>query len=403
MKVRVDFADEQHELDLSSERLIGTWRGPSGLPPEQLAPEGRGVLENPLGFPPFRQLFVPGDRIAIALDPTLSGLEPVLGVLDEVLRSAGIEEGSVTVVTTADASPEVEQTLPRGMALARHEPRDAKAMAYLATTKEGRRVYLNRYLTDADVVIPLGRLGYDPITGYRGPWSAVFPALSNQETIDSYRVRIPEDPHERAAPRPHLEEAFEVSWLLGTQFHLGAVPGASGVAEVIAGLAESVRERGIEAVDGRWSFQAPARAECVIAGIGRPRGGVGIDDLVEGLVTASRLVDRGGKIIALSRVEGPIGPSLRRLIDAGDVKEAATALRGHEADADSVAGRRLARVLAWADVYLLSGLDRETVGDLSMVPLDRADEARRLADRSSSVLVVSQADLTRATVRLERD
>jgi hypothetical protein len=137
----------------------------------------------------------------------------------------------------------------------------------------------------------------------------------------------------------------------------------------------------------------------VVAGIGRPGFTSGIDDLVEGLVTASRLVHQGGKIIALSRARSPIGPSLRRLADAGDVRDASAALRGHDSDADSVAGRRLARVLAWADVYLLSGLDREVVEDLSMIPLDHPDEARRLVAKAPSVLAVSQADLTRATVR----
>ena len=109
----------------------------------------------------------------------------------------------------------------------------------------------------------------------------------------------------------------------------------------------------------------------------------------------------GGKIVALSRTQGVIGPSLQRLADAGDPKHAAAALRGHDADPDSVAGRRLARVLAWADVYLYSGIDRQVVEDLSMVPFDHPGDARRLLARSSSCLLVSHADLTRATVREE--
>lgn len=74
-------------------------------------------------------------------------------------------------------------------------------------------------------------------------------------------------------------------------------------------------------------------------------------------------------------------------------------MRGHDADADSVEGRRLAQVLAWADVYLYSGLDRQVVEDLFMVPLDHVDDVRRIVSRSGSCLVVSRADLTRATVR----
>jgi hypothetical protein len=399
MRVTVDFADERCELETSGDALVDSWRGPEGLPAEGFTAHVRSVLESPLDFPPFRQLFVPGDRVAIALDPTLSGIEQVLAVMEEVLSSAGVDESAVTVVTTALASSSLAGSMPGGWLLERHDPDDGKALAYLAATRDGTRIYLNRHLTDADVVIPAGRLGYDPIEGYRGPWSAFFPALGNREAMQAHRARLHEDPPGRVSPRRHLEEPFEVNWLLGTQFHVGVVPGVTGTVALIAGLAESVRERGIEAIDRHWNYQAPASAQCVVTGIGRPDHVSSIGELVDGLVTASRLVDQGGKIVALTRVRGPIGPSLQRLIEAGDIGNAAAALRGHEAEADSVSGRRLAGVLAWADVYLLSGLDREVVEDLSMVPLEHPDEARRLVARSPSVLVVGQAELTRATVQ----
>lgn len=224
-------------------------------------------------------------------------------------------------------------------------------------------------------MIPIGRLGYDPIQGYHGPWNAIFPGLSDQETCASYRLGMTDDKPDRPTPRIDLDESFEVSWLLGTQFHLGLVPGRSGYAEVLGGMAESVRDRAMGTVDRLWSFRPPGRAECVVAGIGNSGSSSGINDLVEGLVTASRLVTQGGKIVALSRTQGVIGPSLQRLTDAGDPRQASAALRGHDADPDSVAGRRLARVLAWADVYLYSRIDRQVVEDLSMVPIENLDDA----------------------------
>jgi hypothetical protein len=136
----------------------------------------------------------------------------------------------------------------------------------------------------------------------------------------------------------------------------------------------------------------------VVAGIHMTGLEAGLGDLVEGLVTASRLVNHGGKIVALSHATGSIGPSLSRLIDAGYTRGGTAALRGHDDDPDSVVGRRLAQVLEWADVYLLSRLDRQVVEDLSMVPLERSDDARRLVARSGSCLLVSHANLTRAVV-----
>ena len=401
MRGSVEFQDEQFELELPDETLVGLWNGPAGVSGEAAAATVRDALEQPLDFPPVRQAVVPGDRVAIALDSSLGVVGPLLSVLVDLLCQSGVEPGDVTVVASAGNRASLPDQLPQGIALELHDPTDQRRLAYLATTNEGRRIYLNRHVTDADVVIPVGRLGYDPILGYRGPWSAIFPSLSNRETRASYQQTLADDAPEQRTPRPELDETFEVSWLLGTQFHLGLVPGRSGLAEAWGGLAEPVRDLAIGAIDRLWSFRPPTRAECVVAGIGSLGVPTGIDELVEGLVTASRLVTHGGKIVALSRTQGVIGPSLQRLTDAGDPKNAPAALRGHDSDPDSVAGRRLARVLAWADVYLYSGIDRQAVEDLSMVPIDHLDDARRLVARSSSCLLVSHADLTRGTVREE--
>src|SRR5690606_33190636 len=109
------------------------------------------------------------------------------------------------------------------------------ALGYLASTKAGRRIYLNRALTEADVVVPVGALGFDPVLGYRGPWSTLFPGLSNAETQQAER-RSAAGSGRRGSV---LEESAEVSWLLGSLFHVGVLPGVggSGAAGVIAGEA----------------------------------------------------------------------------------------------------------------------------------------------------------------------
>jgi hypothetical protein len=398
MRGFVEFQDERLEIELPDDVLVDRWEGPAGMAREAAMADLRVALEHPLDFPPLREAVVPGDRVAIALDYSLSEVGTLLSLLVDLLSQSGVEAGDVTVVTSQGSRSSLADELPRGIALDQHDPADRRRLAYLATTKSGRRIYLNRHVTDADVVIPVGRLGYDPILGYCGPWSATFPILSDQETLASYRHALTEDAPGRLTPRLHLDETFEVNWLLGTQFHLGLLPGRSGLVRACGGLAETLRNSAIEAIDRSWSFRPATRAECVVAGIGGT-GIAGIDDLVEGLVTASRLVTRGGKIVALSRTSGAIGPSLQRLADAGDPKNAPAALRGHDADPDSVSGRRLAQVLAWADVYLYSALDSQVVEDLSMIPIDHLDDARRLLSRSSSCILVSHADLTRGTVR----
>jgi hypothetical protein len=401
MRVSVDYQDQQIEFEVSTEALVGSWKGPSGLALEVVGDALRDALDHPLDFPALRQMMVPGDRVAIALDGSLTGVGPILFALKKSFDEAGVSTRDVTVAVTPESRPGLAQDLPEGMTLVFHDPSNREALAYLAATKDGRRVYLDRHLTDADVVIPVGRAGFDPVVGYRGPWSVLFPGLSQEATRVSYRQRLAEDSPRRLTPLCRLDEPFEVSWLLGSQFHLAQVPGVLGPNRIIAGLAESVRDQAIRAVNESWIFHSPDRAECVVAGIGAPGARTGLAELVDGLVTASRLVHQGGKIIALSRAGGKIGPSFQRLRDAADSRAFSQALRGHESDIDSVSGRLLAQVLAWADVYLLSGLDPQSVEDLSMVPLDRDRDAVRLVAAARSCILISQAELTRAVVGQE--
>lgn len=384
----VAYGSEAVDFEVPAENVVGCWNGPEGMAPEAAEAALLKAVEQPHGYPPLRQIVVPGDQVAIALDAGLPHSAGLIGVLIEVLNGAGVDRESIRVVSPVGAAEGVEV----------HDPSSREKLAYLSTTAGGRRLYFNRTVADADVVLPIGMLRYDPLVGRHGPWSLLFPGLSDQESAESYRRAWREEPHDQAVPIPHLDEAMEASWLLGSQLQIGVVPGVRGPAGFVVGVMESVRDQGAEVLDRLWGFQPEARAELVVAGIGRPGVPSTIDELAAGLETASRLVQHGGRIVALAPVREAIGPALQRLIAAGDAITSSGVLSGHETDRDSVAGRRLSRVLGWADVYLLSGLDREVVEDLSMVPVDRVEDVQRLVGRAASCTFVSQAELTRGFV-----
>ena len=218
----------------------------------------------------------------------------------------------ITVVSTASEPAD----LPKNVSWRVHDPEDRSKIAYLASTSEGRRVYLSRYLTDADIVIPIGNLGYDGTLGYRGPWSVIYPGLSDSETLARFRTLNAEGVADRERPSASLVESAEVTWLLGCQFQVGMLSGVSGISKIVAGLESSVRTEGAVAVDENWSFEVPERADVVVAGIGlrvnRPRS----TTFPRGSPRA-RLVRRGGKrIVALSSGPRRNGSALRRLTGA---------------------------------------------------------------------------------------
>jgi hypothetical protein len=324
----------------------------------------------------------------------------VLDALVEVLGRAGVGPETLTVVAPSAPLTGSESEGGFGGTIEVHDPDDRARIAYLASTKEGRRVYLNRSLTDADVVVPVGLLRDDPDVGYRGPWSVLFPGLSDRQTMQSLRDRAgagsPGADQRRREAR--LEEASEVSWLLGTQFYMGIVPGARGLREVVAGRDAAVRERGIASIEQNWTMRAPSRAELVIAGVGGTGSRATLEDLAAALETAGGLVRCGGRIVVLSRASGPIGPALRRLMGVGEPGEALAALSGLKEADDYPIARRIARASAWADLFVASGLDADVVEGLSMAPLERPEQARRLAANVGSITFVGRAELTRAEV-----
>ena len=97
-----------------------------------------------------------------------------------------------------------------------------------------------------------------------------------------------------------------MSWLLGTQFHLGSSPAPEGSPSSAAGRESSVCEQGIAWLDELLDVPPGFAAEIVIAGIGRPGVPTSLESLAAGLTTAKRLVQHGGKIVVLSHAAGPL-------------------------------------------------------------------------------------------------
>ena len=122
---------------------------------------------------------VPGDRLALAMAADLPAASTLLDAAARIARDAGVEADAIAVVSPG----------PTPAATVAFDPDDPTKRAYLASTREGHRVYLSRDLTDADVVVPFGTLGFDPRLGVRGPWSVIYPGLADAETARQFHAR----------------------------------------------------------------------------------------------------------------------------------------------------------------------------------------------------------------------
>lgn len=372
MRVRVEYQDGVLDFEGADDRLVAAFSAPRAAEGDARA-RARLALESPIDYPPLRQVVVPGDRVAVPIDPSLPGIGDVLSTIAEILGDVGVE--SIAAILDGRDPRSAGVSLPGGIERVVHDPTDRESLAYLASTASGRRVYLNRRLADADCVVPVGRIGPDDALGIRGPWSVIDPGLSDATPAPRSLLASA-----RGLP-PGLEESIEISWLLGSQFQVGGVPAGADSVEVICGQAAAVRDRGLAMLDRSWGVMVDERADLVVAGLGGTDRPATAEDLLEGLRNALGLVRRGGKVALLTRLgidtfrDALLGPHLPR----GDWEKAQ----------------------AWADIYVAASAEADDLDELGVIPLDRPDQASRLAANAPSFIAVGQVDRASVSVRTE--
>jgi nickel-dependent lactate racemase len=397
--MRIGHGPDQLELDIADTQLVRIARQPPAPPLADVDAAVRQALEAPFGFPALRRALTPDDHITIVVDETLADVPQLLAPILEYLVAAHITPDAITLVCqTVGAHPWVEQ-LPAAFQqvhLEEHDPGERKKLSYLATTRHGRRLYINRSAVDADQLVVLSRRFYDPLLGHGGAEGAIFPALSDRET-----QRTALDKLSMAAPGqtvwPLRQEAAEVAWLLGSPFFVQVIEGAEGApSHILGGTVESSAE-GQRLVDAQWKIEVDRAADVVIAEVSGDSAGHGFADLAGALACASRVVKPEGRIILVSGSAPELGPGAQLLRQADTPDEALELLKERK-PIDYAAAFQWASAAQRAKVYLLSQLPAEVAEEIFTVPLERAGQIQRLLDHGSC-LSLSAADRSLAILQ----
>ena len=393
------YGDGQHfQVELESSRLAGRNRPPE--PAAKFANDVRQQLAAPLDFPPLEFSVVPDDRVVIALDRRTPGAAEIIAAVWSVFERRSVKPADVTILQPAswklDQLPDPRVALPKSardaMHWTIHDATDKKRERFLANSAGGERIYLDREVVDADFVLPIGAVGFDPLLGFRSAGSAIFPGLSN---IDSMAKARGQD-HAELRPeddRPLRQLQDEVAWLLGVQFGIQVLPSIAGQpAGVICGALESTTSAARKWLTQNWFVEQPQRCEVLVAAVDGDAAGASWEQLGAALQTARNLVQRGGKIVLLTSLSAEPTEGFQFLQQSDSPREALKPLR-LESPPDLIPASRLASAADWATVYLVSGLNSDLVESLSMTPL-AAGEAARLLDRGGSCLLLESAQHT---------
>jgi nickel-dependent lactate racemase len=393
MQVSIDYGRERLTVDVAAERLLALVRPVPAAPVVDPAAAVRDALEVPLRYPPLRRALTPDDHVTVVIDEHLPALPALLTAVVDHIASAGVSPEAVTLLCPPSSSrQEWVSDLPdrlEPVQVATHVAADRKQLAYLATTRKGRRVYLNRAVVDADQLVVLTGLRFDPQMGHAGAAGAVFPAMSDVETRHAWDKSLSMDAPQDA-PWPARGEAEEVAWLLGAPFQVQVVEGAGDtVAAVQAGSNDAAAD-GRALLDRCWRGTVTRPADTVIAAMSGDPGRQDLGDMARALACAARVVRPNGTVVLLCQTRPALGEGFQRMMDQDDMERAFRSLAGAPPD-DWPA------VFAWlqtarrARILLLSGIPAEAAEGLFTTPLDQARQVQRLIDAGGDCLFLPDA------------
>lgn len=359
------------------------------------------ALQAPLDFPSLRQAAIPGDCVVIALAPGVPEAPQVVAAVIAELAEAGVAEDDIIVLHSssdtdagaADPRSHLPEAIRDSVRLVVHAPREQEQMSYLAADDQGRPIYLNRWLTDADLVVPIGRFRLDDFqfSGNRdaGYWNeTLFPTFADKQAQEEMAATGVELTAGQQAQRQRRID--RAGWLLGIQATIEVVPGKDESAGyVLFGTPEAVFREGKRLYRSLWHREVSQKVDLVIAGVSGTASQTW-ENVCRSLEAALRITEDGGAVAICSELVADVGPALKRLARGDDAEALARHLR-KQRSADAPLARLLASVVDRITVYFLSGLSEEVVSQLGMAYVATPDEVARLAARRSSCVLLNDA------------
>ncbi|MDR1960072.1 MAG: hypothetical protein LBQ54_13680 [Planctomycetaceae bacterium] len=175
----------------------------------------RDSLEKPIGFPPCLQMFVPGDQVVIAPEPFFAENPVLLTELVAYFLESDENRYDISILLL---EPEAglftdvfQKSLPMKMTekvkILRHNPSQPSCFAMFAVKEDDKPILANRFLVEADVILPVGHYRKTFGKEYYGIHTPLYPRFSDHET--QKRFQIFESAKENQKMRQVLEKEME--------------------------------------------------------------------------------------------------------------------------------------------------------------------------------------------------
>lgn len=375
---KLKWRDQSLEFLIENDRIPSRFAGPDPLSYSELQGKVSNEIFSSGDKVPFalRDLIIGGDRIVI---PVNGGSKQLFAPLNELISNfeqSGVSKSDITILSTPEFKSYWDENSDLKVNAVAHKPEDEQERAYLASTSDETRIYLNRNLLDHDIVIPLMVTEPNCKGASLGYLSQIWPFFSDSQSISSIQTK-----HRKArqSVRRTIREAI---WLSGLHLVIAAIPSATGIASIKIYQPEFMQHELNQEINQKWRFLLKNEIQQVILLTGlndeMPMEEADFEQFARTVARVSRYTDKLAIVAELSP----------RMIEKVESLSPTELKLQPWYQSLSIAASR-------CKTYILSNLSDETSDDIELISLESAIELERLVRSGPAWAMVECANRAR--------
>ncbi|OQY27152.1 MAG: hypothetical protein B6244_11480 [Candidatus Cloacimonetes bacterium 4572_55] len=329
MNIMLPYGKSEITLKIADETSVRILNKELAPPLASVSETLRAAMSNPIGSPPFHNLFRETDRVVILIPDVTrkAGLRQVLPVLLTELEKLGISRYQVVLLVALGmhrlmsrdelTSMIGKETLDRHQVI-QHDCHSIADNAHLGVTERGSPIVINRLALPPNKVVVVGSITHHYFSGFGGGAKMLCPGVAGFDSIlATHRLTLdPNSPdyfHTCCKPgildgNPVREEIERIGEQVPPAFLINTVLSPEGgIIALFAGHWQKAFRQGCRYVSRHFEIPIDRRADCVIAAGGGFPKDMNLIQSHKGMEYATNALKPGGSLLYLAECRDGVG------------------------------------------------------------------------------------------------
>ncbi|MFX0073981.1 MAG: nickel-dependent lactate racemase [Candidatus Hermodarchaeota archaeon] len=350
----------------------------------------RDAIKNPVGCLPLKYLIKSRKKINSVCIVVSDATRPVpthiiiTGLLQE-LKNYGVEENNITIlIATGLHRPSTKEETRRilgdllksDIRIINHDAKDKESLVLVHNSDQNDPIYVNKFYHESDLKILTGYVEPHFFFGFSGGYKSIIPGIAGTETIlanhSAGRIASPFARFGTYKNNPILVHSAKNAKNIGVDFTINVcINKEHDISRIAAGDLKTVHRSLVEYQKKTVFTKIKEKFDIVVCGNGGYPLDLNLYQAVKSMAIGEIAVKEGGTIISVNECREGIGvgqDKFKELLFSGKTPKIIynSILNKEIVLPDQWEIQVLTRVLMKAEIYLVSGMKEEEIGNIGL-------------------------------------